>query len=68
MHCLNVEAIVSEPKKGDGCITGDCLWHTMTMKDGTAIPVYLYEYGKEAEREIIGTIQNPIILEKENTK
>ena len=39
------------------------------MRDETEISFYLYEYGKEAEREIIETIQNRItsILEKEDT-
>lgn len=69
VYFRDVQTIVSELKKGDGFITGDSLWHTMTMRDGTAISFYLYEYGKEAEREIIETIQNRItsILEKEDT-
>ena len=60
VNFCDVQSLVSELKKGDGFITGDCLWYTMTMKDGTKISFYLYEYGKEAEQEIIETIRSNI--------
>ena len=42
--------------KGDVILTGDCFFHTLTLKDGSKVTVTLYAYGKEAETEIIETI------------
>jgi hypothetical protein len=36
--------------------TGEYFHHTLTLKDGTILSVYLYAYGKEAETEIVETI------------
>ncbi len=36
--------------------TGEYFDHTLTLKDGTILSVYLYSYGKEAEMEIVETI------------
>lgn len=38
----------------------DTYFHTLFLKDGTKIAFYLYEYGKEAEKEILKIIKNSI--------
>lgn len=39
--------------RGDKIIAGDCVFHTIKLKDGTKVTVTLYAYGKDAEREIV---------------
>lgn len=53
-------SIESKFHKGDKIISGDCFFHTLKLKDGTKVTVTLYAYGKEAEKEILETIQKNI--------
>lgn len=55
-----ISSVESQLHKGDKIISGDCFFHTLKLKDGTKVTVTLYEYGKEAEKEIIETIKKSI--------
>ena len=55
-----ITSVESNLYKGDGLISKDTYFHTLKLKDGTKITFTLYEYGKEAEREIIETIKNSV--------
>ena len=46
--------------KGDGIISKDARFYTLTLKDSTTIEFTLYAYGKEAEEEIWDAIKNSI--------
>lgn len=56
----DIRSVESKFYKGDGIISGDCFFYTFKLKDGTSITVTLYEYGKEAEKEILETIKSSI--------
>ena len=51
-----IHSIKSELYKGDWIISKDTLFYTMKLNDGTTIKFTLYEYGKEAEKEILESI------------
>ncbi len=55
-----IRSIKSELYKGDGIISKDTLFHTLKLKDGTAIKFTLYAYGKDAEKEILKSIKKHI--------
>ena len=55
-----IHSIKSELYKGDGIISKDTLFHTLKLKDGTAIKFTLYAYGKDAEKEILESIEKHI--------
>lgn len=55
-----IYSIKSELYKGDGIISKDTLFHTLKLKDGTAIKFTLYAYGKDAEKEILESIEKHI--------
>ena len=55
-----IRSIKSELYKGDGIISKDTLFHTLKLKDGTAIKFTLYAYGKDAEKEILESIEKHI--------
>ena len=55
-----IRSIKSELYKGDGIISKDTLFHTLTLNDGTRIKFTLYAYGKDAEDEILSAIKKLI--------
>ena len=55
-----IRSIRSELYKGDGIISKDTLFHTLTLNDGTRIKFTLYSYGKDAEDEILEAIKKHI--------
>lgn len=55
-----ISSVESQLHKGDKIISGDCFFHTLKLKDGTKVTVTLYEYGREAEKEIIETSKKSI--------
>lgn len=55
-----IRSIKSELYKGDGIISKDTLFHTLTLIDGTRIKFTLYAYGKAAEDEILAVIKKLI--------
>jgi hypothetical protein len=55
-----IHSIKSELYKSDGIISKDTLFHTLKLKDGTAIKFTLYAYGKDAEKEILESIEKHI--------
>ena len=55
-----IHSIKSELYKGDGIILKDTLFHTIKLNNGTTIKFTLYEYGKEAEMEILESIRKHI--------
>ena len=55
-----IRSIKSELYKGDGIISKDTLFHTLTLNDGTRIKFTLYSYGKDAEDEILEAIKKHI--------
>lgn len=57
----DIRSVESNLYTGDGVISKDCLFYTLTLKDGTKVTVTLYEYGKDAEKEILDTIQKSIV-------
>ena len=56
-----IRSIESKLYKGDGILSGDCFFHTLKLKDDTDVTVTLYEYGKNAEKEILEVLQNSVI-------
>lgn len=61
VRICEINSVVSKFHKGDKIISGDCFFYTLKLKDGTNITVTLYAYGKEAEKEILETIQGSIV-------
>ena len=57
VRICDLDSVESELRKGDKIISDDCFFYTFRLKDGTSITVSLYAYGKEAEKEILETIQ-----------
>ena len=55
-----IRSLKSELYKGDGIISKDTLFHTLTLNDGTRIKFTLYSYGKDAEDEILEAIKKHI--------
>ena len=55
-----IRSIKSELHKGDGIITKDTLFHTLTLDDGTRIMFTLYAYSKDVEDEILAAIKKLI--------
>ena len=55
-----IASVESKFYKGDRIITGDCFFHTLSLTDGTSVTVTLYAYGKEAEKEILESLQKSI--------
>ena len=55
-----ISSVESNLYHGDGLIAKDTYFHTLKLKDGTAITFPLYAYGKEAEKEILETIKNRV--------
>ena len=55
-----IRSIKSELHKGDGIIVKDTLFHTLKLNDGTKIMFTLYDYGKDAEDEILAAIKKLI--------
>lgn len=55
-----IRSIKSELYKGDGIVSKDTLFHTLTLNDGTRIKFTLYSYGKDAEDEILEVIKKHI--------
>ena len=60
IYTNKIHSIKSELYNGDGVITKDTLFHTLTLIDGTRIKFTLYAYGKAAEDEILAVIKKLI--------
>ena len=60
INANEIRSIKSEFHKGDGIMTKDTLFHTLTLNDGTRITFTLYSYGKDAEDEILAAIKKLI--------
>ena len=57
INASEIRSIKSELQKGDGIVTKDTLFHTLTLTDGTRITFTLFAYGKNAENEILEVIK-----------
>lgn len=55
-----ITSVESNLHKGYRFISKDTWFHTLKLEDGTKITFTLYEYGKEAEEEILETIRKSI--------
>ena len=55
-----IRSMDSKLYQGDGVVAKDTFFHTLTLNDGTTIQFALYAYGKNAEKEIVETIQKRI--------
>lgn len=53
-----IRAVESKFRKGDGLIALDTYFYTLTLEDGVALTVTLYEYGKDSERELLEILKN----------
>lgn len=53
INLAEIASVESRLVRGDKIIAGDCVFHTIKLKDGTKVTVTLYAYGKDAEREIV---------------
>ena len=60
---INLDKLASIERKfykGDGIIAKDTCFYTLKLNDGVKITFTLYSYGKQAEKEIIETLQKYI--------
>ena len=57
INISEIHSIKSELYKGDGIISKDTFFYTLKLKDGTVIRFTLYDYGKDAEKEILESIK-----------
>ena len=56
----DIVSVKSVLHTGDGLISKDTYFHTLTLKDGKKLTFTLYAYGKDAEKEIIETLKDGI--------
>ena len=61
VRICDIGSVESKFHKGDKLISDDCFFYTLRLKDGTSVTVTLFAYGKEAEKEILETIQSSIV-------
>lgn len=60
IRTCEIKSVESNLYKGDRLISKDTHFHTLKLRDGKKVTVTLYAYGKDAEKEILETIQGSI--------